>query len=430
MRLIRSASAVALVVAMCAAVPARGQDEAPPLEDVTLRGRVLRPDGSPLANTAVRVDAKDGFSLFAFFAFAFTGGLSALSCFGGPSELCPSGGKSFFGTTDANGRYSFTFRDAHRRGEQTNTDYTLSVGMASVNGGDKIAVSSYELELLDAVHNAPDLVMWDPAEKVEPKARGYRFTYARRPDSRNTTRIQIADQELHITVVDNDTVDARDIEDSAVQVVPNASRDVSAAGTTYHQRFVAAPAAIKGEQVPLSRGAPCTAARTDDTRVPGCGYTDGDLITAAVAEPDPCFEGSLAPRETSPCQPSVKSVTIDLGAVKEVGEVRTRCVCSVRGSDDGVAWRRLPGSGEYAKPKSMRYVSVAGESLGSVPEMSVWAPWPDGPTTPLDSGSDVPTPDGEHDASRDMPWLLGLIALIALLGAVGLAFTMWQRQRS
>jgi hypothetical protein len=121
----------------------------------------------------------------------------------------------------------------------------------------------------------------------------------------------------------------------------------------------------------------------------------------------------------------VKSVTIDLGAVKEVGEVRTRCSCSVTASDDGATWRKLPASGEYGKPKSMRYVSVSGTSIGSVPEVSVWAPWPDVAATPLGPGDAPPIggvgqPDSS-DGGNGTPWLPGAIALAALFAVASTA---------
>ena len=435
-RRIRIAIVAALIGLIALPATARAQQEQPPLEDVTLRGRVLRSDGTPLANTALRVDARTGGSGLAFFGFFFTLGFSSISCFTGGSELCPiPNSKRFNSSTDANGNYSFTFTNAHRRGQQTDTDYILSVGTPSRAGGDKVVVASYELELIDAVHNAPDLVMWDPAVKVTPRARGYELAYPRRPDSKNSHRVMVADKEARLSVNDG-TIDARDIEDATINVIPNASKDVTAAGTIYHQRFVAASVTLKGPLVPLSRGAACSATLADGSQAPQCGYTDGDLVTAGIDDRTSCrydFDTDQRVRAGSPSGPSVPcvkpSATIDLGAAKKVGEVRTRCGCDVEGSSDGVAWRKLP-AGQFPSSQSLRYVRVTGSSVASTPEISVWPPWSDDiaatplapaksaePTkdkpvrvTPLAGGDDQPR------SNKGTPWVVVGIALVALAG--------------
>jgi hypothetical protein len=372
---------------------------------VTLRGRVLRADGSPAANAPLVVDAVNdsGFAIFGFFA---TFGMSTLSCLAGPNELCPiPNSKRVRGTTDAKGAYSFTFHNAHRRGEQTDTDYVLSIGVASRHNQSRLVVGSYELELLDAVHNAPDLRLWDPAVTLAPRERDYQVSYQARAESRDGLQVLIGDQPAGSDVANSRVVDARAVEDSTFTVVPTASDDVTAAGTIYHQRFTAVAVSRKGPLVPLSRNAACVVTRKDGTRVVGCGYTDGNLATVVVPDSNP----------------PVSEVTVDLGALKEVGEVRPRCACALKASNDGVAWRTLPASGVLAHGQSMRYVRLTGASLGEVPEVSVWPPWPEegisllDPATPTTLATALGSGDDDASGDGDRPWLAAALALVALV---------------
>jgi hypothetical protein len=217
--LLAAAAAVLVALTPSAARAQTTTTSLPPLEEVTLRGKVLRPDGSPLANTALRVDAVND-SGFAILGFFFTAGLSTLACFAGPNEVCPlPNSKRFNSTTDAGGNYSFTFHNAHRRGIQTDTDYILSIGLPSRSDPNAVVVASYELELQDAVHPAPDLTVWDPTVSIKPAERGYRIDYARRPVSKNGIEVLIGGKAAGAHVSDDRDVDARDLEDQTFAVV-------------------------------------------------------------------------------------------------------------------------------------------------------------------------------------------------------------------
>lgn len=155
MRHIRWACFLALLIGFLLPWPARAQQRAK--EDVTLRGRILRPDGSPLANTPIYVDAVDS---------GFFGGT-----------------KRYSGATDGGGNYSFFFEDAKYQGEQTDTDYFLHVKMRSAVNGSQEVDGEYELELLEPVHNAPDMVLWDPAASVQTFERDLHLSYPPRQSS-------------------------------------------------------------------------------------------------------------------------------------------------------------------------------------------------------------------------------------------------------
>jgi hypothetical protein len=388
---------LAAAVVLAVAVPAASAQTTtvPPLEDVTLRGRVLGADGAPVANAHVRVNAMHD-TTTAVIGFFATFGLGLLTCFAPPAdgELCPvPNSKEFKANTDANGRYSFTFKNAHRRGQQTNTDYVFSIGVPSHARAGATVVASYELELQDAVHDAPDLRVWDPAVTLAPRARAYAVVYPRRPNSKNSGQVFIDDKPSGLAVPDSREIDARAVEDRPFSVLANAAKDVTAAGTIYHQRFIAAPATRKGELVPLSRNAPCTATRADGTTA-HCGYTDGDLVTAGVVD-------------TNGAVP-VTTVIIDLGAPKQVADIRARCGCELAASTDATTWHDLARDGTFGA-QSMRYVRVTGGSLASVPEISVWPPWPD--STP---GIKLLPGLGGGDDGGARPWGLILVALAVL----------------
>lgn len=390
-------AAAALVLAALTPTAAHAQTTSslPPLEDVTLRGRVLHPDGAPVANTPVRVDAIND-SGFAILGFFFSAGFTTLTCFTADKELCPlPNSKRFASTTDGAGNYSFTFHNAHRRGVQTDTDYVLSIGVASHVGGDAIVVGSYELELKDAMHTAPDLTLWDPTVTLTPGARDYRVAYPSRPSSKNGIAVLFGDKAAPgVTLSDRGGIDARSVEDQSFTVVAHASKDVTAAGTIYHQRFSAAPVTRKGTLVPLSRNAACNATRADGTAA-HCGYTDGDLVTPGVVE-------------TSEQPSPVTQVTIDLGAAKTVGEVREQCACRLEASTDAQTWHGIP-NGTFGGQR-LRYVRVSGASLAAIPEISVWPPWPDdGQAIGL-----LPGARGGGSGGRGVSSLWVLIALGAL----------------
>lgn len=408
-------------------VTARAQEQREK-EDVVLQGRILRPDGTPAANTPVRVDTKSGFGFFNFFG---TLGFATFACFAGTNDLCPiQPGRSWKTVTDANGRYSFTFPDAKYSGEQTDTDYFLSTGIPSRFNPQEAIIGSYELELLTSVHNAPDMRLWDPAVTVKPAEGGYDVDYAPRPGSATHTNVYFGDKAA-TDVLKGSIIDARAVEDAAFRVSPFASKDERNEGTIYHQRFNGAGVTRRGTLVPLSRGAACTAVRKNGVRVP-CAATDGDLSAPSVkAAEETCsydFEGKPEWFNHEGCVDPVTQITIDMRSPKEVGDIRSRCGCTLTGSKDGVTWVPLAESGRFGTAQSLRYIRIEGSSVGNVPEISAWPAdetqriSPITPTTDVEVISPItPKPDEttpvEERADDDLrtPWveILSTFAVIS-----------------
>ena len=137
-----------------------------------LAGRILAPDGNPLAGRAISVDAVRpsnlGDALFAFF------GTLGLACFADafvdPStNVClPTDGSvsRYPGRTNRDGAYSFVLPSAHYVGEESNTDFFLRVALPPGEGQRTGPAAEYELEVIDPVHEAPDLRLWDPGMRI------------------------------------------------------------------------------------------------------------------------------------------------------------------------------------------------------------------------------------------------------------------------
>lgn len=314
----RTRLALVLLVLLTACSSSKGGG---PLEDVTLRGRILRPDNTPLARTAIYAESVK------------------------PSGFL-SGARTtrFDARTDAQGRYRFVFKKAHKRGEQTNTDYFVHVALGKI-------AASYELELQDAVHDAPDLVLWDPEFSVTPSGEDYAVALTERTGLRTSVSAEVGD--AVIGSYDYGTIAGRDIEDAAVLLVPHASYTAGSGGTVYHQRFTGASMPFRGTHVPISRRTPCTVTWKDDSTHSCRGLTDGELTKQVLSKK--CCSG----------------IVIDLGSVRTMDDIDAEgCTCSIEVSVDQTTWLDFRFSTPPKPPG--RFVRVAGFGVDQLKEVSVW----------------------------------------------------------
>lgn len=292
-----------------------------PLEDVALQGRILRADGTPLANTGIYVESVK------------------------PSHLLTGEKKTrFTATTDARGRYRFVFPKAHEVGKQTNTDYFLHASSGNLR-------VSYELELKDAVHEAPDLTFWDPELLVGSSGGDYAYRLTELPGGYTSVSAMVGDTEL--SHYDYGTINGRTVEDVPLLLVPHAFADVGANGTVYHQRFVGTGVPFRGTHVPVSRGATCVATQRDKSTRDCAGLTDGELTKKPI--PMDCCD----------------AVVIDLGRVRSMDDIAANdCTCAIEVSTDKVTWLDFR-FGSSPKPPG-RYVRITSASLETLTEVSVW----------------------------------------------------------
>jgi hypothetical protein len=326
-----------------------------PREDVTLTGRILGPDGRPLANHAVTVDAvrpsNFGDALFATF------GTLGLACFADaffdPStNVClPEDGSvsRYRGRTNRDGRYSIVLPSAHYVGEESNTDFFLRVTLPPRPGQRSGAAAEYELEVIDAIQDAPDLRLWDPGLTITPSGGRARADWTPFPTSNAEVGV-VASHPVDATFGRPGAVfDLYLVEDLEITLRLTANVDVRKSRTTYHQRHLAPIVPFKGSFVPLSRGKPCTPAP--------CGLTDGDLATNAATPTAP---------------------VVDLGTAVPVWLVVAHgCAgCAVSVSTDNVAFHPLGTADRNGRvraplPEPARFVRVDGAPQ-QLNEVSAW----------------------------------------------------------
>lgn len=393
--------------------------------DATLTGRILGPDGAPLAGAAVTVVEKGSTrGLDAALAAVFTLGIA---CVADP-PTCDAGERVVdAATTDADGRYALTLPHAYLPGYETDEDWVLSVGRAPADGERTGPSSSFELEVNTAVQEAPDLALWDgsPSLVVEgSQARVRMPELSAGPDLQDAApRFVDAGGGLLWTVV-GEVVDLRVLEDRAAVLASAGRADVTVrhddGRTIYHQRVATAAIPFTGTAVPASRAKPC--ALSTEALV-GCWVTDGDLVTSSEVPPD-------------------ATLTVDLGAPAEVGLVVLRGTTGLRGtpprievSVDGAAWQALParrldgaaGWSAGARPgdgiPQVRYLRLRAPEALSLAEVSVWPPTE---SERLTAHPDAVGREGggpaDGDGLDDVPWALAVVAgaLVLLVGAATL----------
>ena len=399
--------------------------------DATLTGRVVGPDGSPLAGAPVTVvEGRSGFGLDAALTAIFTLGIA---CVASPTA-CDLGGRvADAGTTDAEGRYELTLPGAHLPGFETDEDWVLQVGRAPVAGELTGPSSSFELEVNTAVHEAPDLAVWDGTPTVTTVGDLLRIALPALGGDAGLDEVGprfVDDGGDVVWHVEGETVDPRVLEDRSTRFVASGGKDVTVrhadGRTIYHQQVATATVPYAGALVPLSRAKPCASSAGG---LVGCPHTDGDLVTRTPLATD-------------------EAVTVDLGAPAEVGLVVVRGGGSqgsdevvVEASADGTAWQRLPhrrlsgAEGWSAGPRpregvlSARYVRVGG-GVAELAEISVWAPTAAERAAAAPSSSDGEGggggPGGDDDA---VPWGAALTGGALVLGAGGLLIAARRRGR-
>lgn len=396
---------------------------AAPIEDVRLRGRVLDEAGRPAANAEVTVTANPP-AAGVFFLFAASTLALGLPCVVMIDECF--GDEQWRTRTDGDGRYDFLFPEAHEEGVETDTDYVLQVRASSG------AAAEYELELIDAVHEAPDLRVWDP--EVAVGERDGRTSVEFEPLPQGEVKALFLDGEA--ALAQGDAVDARLLEDVAVEVVLYGSHDVTKGRTIYHQRFTSARVPWRGGHVPPSRGKPCTMVHEGGAPFGGgCPLTDGVLRAGAVAPERQCPDDTfIRVPVTEPCVPPIVQATVDLVTPVESDLVVVRGCdgCVLETSADGTTWSPLAADGAAGgRPVRLVRLSDTGRTRGapgSVAEVSVWPAPPKGhPTGPPGPGGEVAAADeGGGGGTIDRAGLVALTAL--LLGGVGVAVARRRRR--
>ena len=144
--------------------------------------------------------------------------------------------------------------------------------------------------------------------------------------------------------------DPRILEDTRGGQTVVAQRKDVAPGTTLELAYRSSQVPFRGQGPPPSRGLPCSYAEEGSPPVTlyPCPLTDGDLFSAARL-PDPRPGPSVQPGGTV-AVPRTRSVTVDLGSVRNVSLVVLRgCSCKLEASPDGRSWIELDSqTGDWA----------------------------------------------------------------------------------
>jgi len=172
--------------------------------------------------------------------------------------------------------------------------------------------------------------------------------------------------------------DPRILEDTRGGQTVAAQRKDVAPGTTLELAYRSAQVPFRGQGPPPSRGLSCSYEEeaSPPVTLDPCPLTDGDLFSAARL-PDPRPGPSVQPGGTVPV-PRTRSVTVDLGSVRNVSLVVLRgCSCKLEASPDGRTWNELDSqTGDWAHSEpgshSARSVRVSGD-IGLIREISIWS---------------------------------------------------------
>lgn len=419
----------ALLVLAASAGACGEQSRVAPDATITITGRVVGPDGSPVADRPVRLGTgiTDGEGAFA----VLTLGLSCTSgaCTGNVRDA----------TTDAEGRYTFSVEG---RDTQSTFGEAVSV-LVSATGAPKPSevsgpLASARFQVQTAQLELPVLALVDPALTLE-AAGGVVARWASPRGGPYELSFEDGD-ELPVWLVrtgeSTATVDPRLLEDTAGRAVIGGQYEDAVEGSTValQWRSPGVPFA-GGAGVPPSRGRACRyvdAAGTAFAATDGCGLTDGDLAVAAA--PPPCPPGS-----TTCAAPTTAVVDLGTPVPAELVVVRG-CTsgCAVEVSADGTTFRPAGAvSDDFgavvldAQPVTAVRVGL-GAAIPGLREISVWGPAPRESLVPVDDDGRATLAEpyaGGPDASDDPPALLVALAAVAAAAVlVGLGVALGRRR--
>ena len=379
---------------------------------VSVSGRVLGPDGGPVAGVAVGLEREPSVG-------ELLGGLLIVpltfftACLADPPPAICRGRDIQRTTTGADGGYSFQMTGRKAQTAFGNAaDFSLVAAVPAASGERSGASVSADFKIQTENLVLPGLQVWQPTVTVgagrvtwsPPAGGGAMSVAAEDAGGQHVWTFEATRSEL--------TFDPRILEDTSGTLAVAARTSLGAEGTdvSITRRSGRVPyRSTTGP--PASRGRPCVIGAP----VSPCPVTDGDF-TNRMPTPPP------APT-TSSTAPAPQTATIDLGRSVDVSLVVVRgCACQVERSVDGQSWTvlgRSTGNSAVvpARVGAARYVRLTGP-VSDLREVSVWEGSP--PPPPAAPGTPVAAPaPASSTPSRTAPALIALGLL--LLAAVGTA---------
>lgn len=347
------------------------QSELGPDDEVTVRGSAFRQSGAVLSNTRVALVKEPdlGEVLTGFTAIIGTIGTACL--IEDPPPLCDSARTT---TTGSTGGYAFSLLGADTQGTVGQAShFNLSVRGPARPGAVAGPARTERFVIQSTLLEPPELVLWEPEVSVATSASGIAVSSeGALPEGATaaTVAFGVPGALLWETAFSSGTeVDGRFLEDASGTV----SVHTRSSGPEFEHRFESEVHAFQSQTgAPPSRGTACVARGASGAGVAQspCGLTDGDFATP------------WAPPEESAETLANKSVTVDLGAVREASLIVIRGAGDnvVERSTDNQTWVEVTLEGSFHRfllPVDVRYVRIrpeqeSGVLVGSLREVSVW----------------------------------------------------------
>lgn len=333
-----------------------------PKADVTISGRLLHGDGSPVTGTDVTLAFEDS------------------PIFGK--------GHTRVSTTDNNGAYSFQLKGKDlnypdKGGVRRFDLFTYQKGAEGSRPGISIhnfVVNREQLQV-DLQFWEPQTQMsdgkvsWGPLTSEQGTGSGYGLFFDARRDP-PTERVPFGSIWGVGTDEVSASVDPRVLEDTRGRFFLEAKRERKVPGTDLNISYLSDYFSYEGSAgPPFSRGRACYL-QNGSSRQPltPCPVTDGNLYQPAL--PIPTYPGPNEMISPSPT-PAPPWVVVDLGLSIRVELVVLRdCSCPVEVALDGNKWSSLgkPSKGVIVpvKPTVARFIRVRVSEPRQLPELSVW----------------------------------------------------------
>lgn len=441
MRGMGSQRTAAVVVLIGIALAACGeQSRVDPNAVVRVSGAVQLPDGSPLADRAVKLGT--GISEGEVGLALLTVGLS-----------CTSGncrGDRFDATTGDDGSYAFQLKGSDTQssfGEAVSVLMSASAPPASSQVSGASISARFKVQTEDV--RLPTLTLVDPGLALTGDT-DVRATWSTPAAGPYTLAFETSEEIVWQTVSASPsaTVDPRLLEDSSGRTVVFAERADEILGSPVTIRWRSPGTAYAGGfGPPPSRGQPCRYADGTGTvgpEVRPCGLTDGDLASTATS-PSLCPATSgpaTSTPATAPC-PQATSVVVSTGAAVPGQLVVVRgCTggCAVETSPDGTTFTPVGSVSDDFGALALdgRPVVAVRVGLGAqetLREVSVWGPRPAKPALrPIGADGREKLEDGfgggAPDTDGGVPtWLVAAAAALAAAALAGVAYVLGRRRR-
>lgn len=366
-----------------------------PDESVLVHGRLVGPDGKPVARTRVALYRQPslGEAIGGTFVVLASAGIACLA--DNAPQVC-QGARHTVSGDDGAFSYSLKGSDTYEGSGRNAATFSLSAALPA--RGDQLTgpdtTESFKIQVADL--HVPDVAFWQPQVAYSGAGAGGHLTWSAPAPAlgdQPTFEAEFEDPTGNLVwaypnLQSPATVDARMLEDHDGGVAVHARPHRVGTGTVFNFDYRSPGVIFRGSAgAPLSRQRACFVAVTGHpaVRQRPCRLTDGDIATVFAAQ-----AGCAAQAPASPCpQAQTDAPFIDLGTAATMDLVVLHgCSgsCLIDTSNDGEHWTAAGGrqptdpqtfNGLDAFPlphgTRARYLRTTG-STNRLTEVSVWGP--------------------------------------------------------